>query len=140
MEDWAGIFGSYLNSGVYLATRDADTDIGDAARSAGLEFMQIDLKGVTGKKGFLNKTAAGLGFPAYFGMNWDAFSDCLTDMSWRPAAGYVVLLKNRESFTAKAPSDAHMAERIFDSSAQYWKQKRTPFYIILLEKHPEKGG
>jgi len=98
--------------------------------------MQIDLKGVTGKKGFLKKTAGVLGFPPYFGMNWDAFSDCLADMSWRPAAGYVILLKNQQSFAAKAPWDAQMAEQIFDSSAQYWKQKKTPFYIILREKIP----
>ncbi|MDD5648561.1 MAG: barstar family protein, partial [Dehalococcoidia bacterium] len=104
------------------------------ARSAGLELMLIDLTGVKDKKGFLKKTAVGLGFPAYFGMNWDAFSDCLTDMSWRPAPGYVILLKNHQSFASKAPPDAHMSESIFDSSAQYWKQKKTPFYIILHEK------
>jgi len=54
-------------------------------------------------------------------------------MSWRPAAGYVVLFKNYRSFAVKDPPDAQMAERIFDSSAQYWKQKKTPFYMILNE-------
>src|SRR5690242_7078030 len=31
-------------------------------------------------------------FPSYFGMNWDAADECLADMSWEPAAGYVALL------------------------------------------------
>ncbi len=131
MEDWAGIFSTYLNTGVYLAAPGADADIRSAARSVDLKYMAVDLKGVKDKHGFLRKTADMLGFPAHFGMNWDAFNDCLTDMSWRPAAGYVVLFKSHQSFAIKDPPDAHMAERIFDSTAQYWKQKKTPFYIIL---------
>ncbi|MBN1691257.1 MAG: barstar family protein [Dehalococcoidia bacterium] len=135
MEDWEVIFSTYLNSGVYLAPA-ADADIRDAARAGGLEFAEVDLKGVKDKRGFLKTTAAALGFPSYFGMNWDAFSDCLTDMSWRPAAGYVILLKNHRSFAVKNPSEAQTAERIFDSSAQYWKQKKMPFYVILHQKTP----
>ncbi len=133
MDDWAGIFSTYLNTGVYLAAPGADAEIRGAARSGNLEYMEVDLKSVKDKQAFLKKTAHVLGFPAYFGKNWDAFSDCLTDMSWKPAAGYVVFFKNHRPFAIKNPPDAHMAERIFDSSAQYWKQKKTPFYIILQE-------
>lgn len=136
MEDWAAVFGSYLNSGIYEVTRSATAHIQNVAKARGLEFMQVDLKGVTGKTAFLKKAARGLGFPAYFGMNWDAFGDCLTDMSWRPAAGYVILLNDYRSFAAKAPADAQVARRIFDSSAQYWKMKEVPFYIVLRDKTP----
>jgi hypothetical protein len=131
VEDWTGLFGSYLKSGVYAVSQGASADIQSAAKAGGLEFMRVDLKGVTGKAGFLKKAAAGLAFPAYFGMNWDAFGDCLTDLAWRPATGYVILLNNYQSFAAKAPADAHVARRIFDSSVQYWKQREVPFYIIL---------
>ena len=133
MHDWAGIFSTYLNTGVYLAAPDAHTAIRQAARSRDLEYAEVDLKRVKDRRGFLKKTADALSFPAHFGMNWDAFNDCLTDMSWKPAAGYVVLFKNYQSFAIKDALDAHMAERIFDSSAQYWKQKKTPFYVILHE-------
>jgi len=136
VEDWAAVFGSYLNSGIYEVTRSATAHIQNVAKARGLEFMQVDLKGVTGKTAFLKKAARGLGFPAYFGMNWDAFGDCLTDMSWRPAAGYVILLNDYRSFAAKAPADAQVARRIFDSSAQYWKMKEVPFYIVLRDKTP----
>jgi RNAse (barnase) inhibitor barstar len=134
VEDWAERFGSYLNSGVYSVTQDSEADIKEAAHARGLEFAVVDLKGVKDKKGFLKKAAGALGFPAYFGMNWDAFSDCLTDMAWRPATGYVILLINHRSYAAKDPSDAHTARRIFDSSVQYWKQKKVPFYVILSGK------
>ena len=134
MEDWAERFGSYLNSGVYKVKQATGSDIKTAAQVSGLEFALVDLSGVTGKIAFLKKTAAALGFPAYFGMNWDAFSECLTDMAWRPATGYVILFDNYGPFARKAPADARVARRIFDSSAQYWEQRKVPFFIVLIEK------
>jgi RNAse (barnase) inhibitor barstar len=136
MEDWAALFGSYLNSGVYASTPGAEADIKRATKACGLDYLKVDLKGVTGKEGFLKRAAKELDFPPYFGMNWDAFSDCLTDMAWRPAAGYVILIKSHQSFMANDLEDAQLAGRIFDSSVQHWKQKKVPFYIILREKMP----
>ncbi len=135
MEDWAGLFRSYLKSGVYPATQGAGADIRTDAHTCGLEFAEVNLRGVSGKKAFLRITARALGFPAYFGMNWDAFSDCLTDMAWRPAAGYVLLFNSYYIFEEKDPEDAKTAGRIFDSSALYWKGRKTPFFI-LVEKAP----
>jgi RNAse (barnase) inhibitor barstar len=36
--------------------------------------------------------AAALQFPSYFGDNWDAFEECLTDREWLPGRLHVVLL------------------------------------------------
>jgi RNAse (barnase) inhibitor barstar len=136
MEDWAALFGSYLNSGVYAVTKGAEADIKRAAKAHGLDYVKVDLKGVTGKEGFLKKAAKEFTFPPYFGMNWDAFSDCLKDMQWRPATGYAILIENPQAFMANAPEDAQLAGRIFDSSVQYWKQKKVPFFIIFRGKIP----
>ncbi|MGI9104312.1 MAG: barstar family protein [Terriglobales bacterium] len=38
--------------------------------------------------------AAALQFPEYFGENWDALEDCLTDLEWLPATGYVLFVSN----------------------------------------------
>ncbi len=34
------------------------------------------------RPGLFAEWAGALGFPAYFGHNWDAFADCLTDLAW----------------------------------------------------------
>jgi len=44
MQDWAGIFSTYLNTGVYLAAPGADADIRSAALSCDLEYIEVDLK------------------------------------------------------------------------------------------------
>jgi len=35
-----------------------------------------------------------LSFPGYFGRNFNALHDCLTDLEWLSAPGYVIVLKN----------------------------------------------
>jgi len=38
--------------------------------------------------------ASVLDFPGYFGHNWDAFHDCMTDMSWLPGSSYTVVVSD----------------------------------------------
>ncbi len=47
------------------------------------------LKAAT-RAAFFDEAAAALHFPPTFGENWDAFYDCLTDLAWLPAEGYVL--------------------------------------------------
>ena len=51
-----------------------------------------------------DEMAAAFQFPDYFGENWAALDECLADLSWLPAAGYVVLI--RESSEVLALEDA----------------------------------
>jgi hypothetical protein len=46
---------------------------------------------LTGTGRLLDAYARALSFPAWFGHNWHALTDCLTDLSWLPARGHVVL-------------------------------------------------
>jgi RNAse (barnase) inhibitor barstar len=134
MSDWINIFGSYSNSGVYLASDAEKTRIQQAAAYKGLDFIHIDLKRATGKRAFLKRVSEALNFPAYFGMNWDALNDSLTDLSWKHALGYVILLTDFQLLAEKAAEDFKVIRQILDSSAEYWKQKKAPFYVIMAER------
>jgi RNAse (barnase) inhibitor barstar len=48
---------------------------------------------VTSKKVLFATFATSLNFPDYFGENWDAFEECLRDLSWLPN-GLVVVKHN----------------------------------------------
>ena len=135
MHNWANVFGSYVNSGIYIFAQVKKIgNIQQAAITCGLDFLQIDLKNIKCKESFLKKLADALNFPDYFGMNWDALNDCLTDLSWKPANGYVLFFRNFSRFIENAPEDWKTARNIFDSAANYWKEKAIPFYIILSDQ------
>jgi len=49
-------------------------------------------RGVRSKQKLFSIYAAALRFPKYFGRNWDAFEECLGDLSWLPAERPVVIV------------------------------------------------
>jgi hypothetical protein len=55
------------------------------------------------RPGFFQELARALRFPDYFGCNWDAVYDCLTDLNWLPAAGYVLVLDGFAPFAMNEP-------------------------------------
>ena len=55
------------------------------------------------RAGFFQELAGALRFPDYFGRNWDAVYDCLTDLNWLPAAGYVLVLDGFAPFALNEP-------------------------------------
>ena len=141
MDDWNAVFDSPESAGVYRAGPDVnEVDVRAAAVLRGFEFARIDLSGVNSKPGFLTEMARALDFPAYFGMNWDALQECLTDMSWKPAAGYVLLLAGFCSMVDRAGADMAPATAILNAAAEYWKQKRVPFYVILSAGRRDAPG
>lgn len=45
---------------------------------------------IQGKDQLLERLAHGLSFPDYFGENWDALIDCLSDLSWSQATDVII--------------------------------------------------
>jgi hypothetical protein len=73
----------------------------------------------------LENIAKALAFPEWFGRNWDALEDCLTDLSWSPAAGYVLIFEN-------ALSNGVMTD-ILASAAEFWRDRGKPFFAVLID-------
>jgi hypothetical protein len=45
---------------------------------------------ISSKNALLTELAVQLRFPAYFGENWDAFQECIRDLSWLPPARVIL--------------------------------------------------
>ncbi len=102
-----------------------------AAAANGFVLWRVDLGGVRDKAGLLAAMARALAFPGWFGKNWDALQDCLCDLSWRPAGGYVVLLEQCGEFATYAPKEFGTALEVFSAAADSWREQDVPFWALI---------
>jgi RNAse (barnase) inhibitor barstar len=72
---------------------------------AGLHAMVIDRAPVFDKTTLLHALYQSCQFPAYFGFNWDALLDCLSDFGWHAAKGYALIVRNAEVIKNRNPDD-----------------------------------
>ena len=107
-------------SGVYRSTR-ADAIV-EAVRASDLVLAHIPF---AEKEGLLKSIAAALRFPEWFGHNWDALEDCLSDL---PEKGYVVLFDQ-----AKAGDDLGVLIDVLRASASSWAARGKPFFAVFID-------
>lgn len=124
-------FGDSSRAGVYRLPPSSIADLRSAAEQQELALFHIDLDGINSKDRFLAALAHALRFPAWFGGNWDALEDCLTDMSWQPAGGYVVILAHADEFRTGDESGFALALRILKSAAEFWREDGIPFWTLV---------
>jgi hypothetical protein len=71
-----------LRPGVYRWQSSADVDeVRRDAVAAGFGFVQLDTGEIHDKAGFLDLCATAFDLPRWFGRNWDALADSLSDRS-----------------------------------------------------------
>ncbi|MFN8593410.1 MAG: barstar family protein [Thermomicrobiales bacterium] len=96
----------------------------------------VNETGITTKAAFLDKIAAVMAFPDYFGRNWDALNDCLTDPPAAPASGTILILENCDEFARHEPDEWHTAVAVFASAAETRKRMSTPLYVLISHGCP----
>ena len=110
-------------SGVYRVSRAAD--ILDAVKGSEISLARLAF---ADKARLLQNMASALRFPDWFGHNWDALEDCLTDLSWREAPAYVLLIDN-----PKPDEDFDVLTDILRSSAESWAGRGKPFFAVFVD-------
>jgi len=110
-------------SGVYRVSRMDEVE--DAVRASDLALMRVAF---ADKAALLDNMASALGFPHWFGHNWDALEDCLTDLSWRDAPGYVLLIES-----PRPGDDLGVLVDILRSSAKFWAGRGKPFFALFVD-------
>jgi hypothetical protein len=118
-------------SGVYRASR--VDPIAEAVLGSKLSFARVALHDVKEKAALLRRISDSLAFPSWFGGNWDALEDCLTDLSWREARGHVVAL---EGFQFLPADDVGVLIDVLTSAVEFWAERERPFFAVFID--PER--
>jgi hypothetical protein len=104
-------------------------EVEDAVQGSHLSLVRVAF---ADKAALLDNMASALGFPDWFGHNWDALEDCLTDLSWRDAPGTVLLIES-----PRAGDDLGVLVDILRSSAEFWAGRGKPFFALFVD--PERA-
>jgi RNAse (barnase) inhibitor barstar len=109
----------------------------------------VDLKGVSDPDKLFKIFVDAFRFPDYFGYNWNAFDECIRDLSWLHSSSYVLVILNFEKMRLKQ-DDQQLLISVLQSAAEIWTKGRTfnrrfpvpptPFHIVITLDKNERSG
>lgn len=108
---------------------DAD-DIRVATSQLGFAVIDIDLRGAD-LPALFARFATACGFPDWFGHNWDALLDSLSDWSWLEMPGYALFVTGIEQVEL-APSDVRVLAEILEEATHRMAHAGTPMWICVV--------
>jgi hypothetical protein len=115
-------------SGVYRVR--SDGPVLDALAEGGVSAVTIGLEGASTKAELLRRIASALAFPDWFGGNWDALEDCLTEVH-----GYVLF----NGYEGIAADDLGVLLDVLRSGAQFHAAQGKPFFAIFIDPRRSLG-
>jgi RNAse (barnase) inhibitor barstar len=107
-------------------------DLQAEAVRTGQHFLYAHCAHASTKQQVLTTIAQSFRFPKYFGKNFDALSDCLTDLPYKagPQPGFIVVLEQIPE-TTKFDKDAR--EKLLDvfrDAADFWAERKVAFRVF----------
>ncbi|MER6980052.1 barstar family protein [Streptomyces carpinensis] len=98
---------------------------------AGRFLITLDLDGVTDKAALMDRAVRDLALPDWFGRNWDALADSLSDHTvWPEAAvaqGLLLVVRGWRAYAEANPDEWRTAREVFAEAAD-----RTPALTVAL--------
>lgn len=112
----------------FIRPADIKADLG----TLDLSVMEGSLARVTTDKELFGVVSAAMRFPSYFGNNWDALDECLGDMEWLPAHGYLLVLHEAEKGWSQSPYVLGRFVTSWLEACEYWTEKQVPFHLVFV--------
>jgi RNAse (barnase) inhibitor barstar len=98
---------------------------------AGRLLVALDLDGVGDKAGLMDRVARALALPDWFGRNWDALADSLSDHTvWPEGAverGLLIVVRGWQAYAEARPQEWRTAQEVFTEAVD-----RTPSLAVVL--------
>ena len=104
-----------------------------AQTDAGLRFLVP--AGIESKAVLLDRLSAALNFPGYFGRNWDAFEECMRDLSWLP--GGDVILRHDDLPLSQDLASLSIYLSILKNAAEKWNADGERKLIVIFPPDTE---
>lgn len=139
-EGWASHISSPETPSFHFVSQTAvDTAaLENAAREDSFSYFLLDVSSVSSSWDFFALLAKAMKFPNYFGNNWDALHDCLTDMSWNISSGNILAISNADSLFALKLEEFEVLVGVLEEAAAFWRGKDEPKCFAIVFSGSEK--
>ncbi|MBD0734547.1 barstar family protein [Streptomyces sp. CBMA29] len=103
------------------------------------DALVLDLTGVADRQSFMDRCTERLHLPDWFGRNWDALADCLTDLSWWPVGsdGRRLRIEGWQDYAAAKPREWRIVKDILRDAETFWRDTDTELTVELEEDADE---
>src|SRR6185369_17319403 len=105
----------------------------------GFSTRVLDGRRARSKAALIEELVRAFQCPEGTGRNWDALEECLADLEWLPAKGYVLVIANAEELLAESPDEYRTFIELLKDVAEEWAAPRSgqwprpaaPFHVDL---------
>ena len=83
---------------------------------------------------FFQEVSAALRFPDYFGWNWDAFDECMTDLDWLLFSEIDIIIDDYKMVFDKAQdkdTQKKLLMKHLEIIIEYWKEQKVPINVYI---------
>ena len=109
----------------------ACAEITGLCRLKHIELFHVRGEHLRDKRRFLAAVARAMHLPRWFGLNWDALADCLTDFDWQPGSVHVLLCSKLDAFAQRSPVDFGTALAVLEDAAHFWAERDVHFLVLV---------
>lgn len=117
--------------GLYYLSPARREGIVEAAEELQFQTHSADLSQCRTIDDVLRHLGTALHFPVWYGTNFDALYDCLTDSDWQPGKGHVLLIKGLEGLHRSDPENFATLIEVFLATTELRSDSGTPFWILI---------
>lgn len=125
-----GLLEDSRQAGIYHLPLSGQAALKAAAAAAAFAVFEISLGDAERIDAVLQQLGRELGFPGWYGKNYDALKDCLSDLSWCEAPGYVLMLSRAETLAAENPAAFRTLNEVFAAAIDDWRAAHVPLWIF----------
>lgn len=119
------------SSGVFHLVATQQPTIEAAAHQADFCVLKADIVRPASTEDALLQLGSALDFPNWYGANFDALYDCLTDPDWQPAKGHVLFINGITRLRAAHPVDFVTLIDVLQAAAEDRRKTHVPFWILI---------
>lgn len=120
-----------LPSGLFFADRARFPAIEKLAASRHCQVLAVDLAGAAETRAILERLGNELHFPDWYGSNFDALYDCLSDPDWQAANGHLLLLGGLSNWQSTIPDDFAILIDVLLAVVETRQDSAKPFCILI---------